>query len=39
MISSSRMAVIGAQTKDGAYGLGNGMPWPRGMVRYGTFQT
>ncbi len=33
MISSSRMAVIGAQTKDGAYGLGNGMPWPRGMVR------
>jgi dihydrofolate reductase len=29
MINSSHIELIGACTIDGAYGLGNGMPWPR----------
>lgn len=34
MIDSKRIALIGAHTKDSlSYGLGNGMPWPRGALK------
>lgn len=31
-IDRSRIELIGGCTKDGAYGLGSGMPWPKGKA-------
>lgn len=33
MITSDGISIIGAHTDDLAYGLGSGMPWPRGALK------
>ena len=33
LINSNRIAIIGAHTTDLAFGLGDGMPWPRSAIK------